>query len=140
MVTEDWRAAPKLLPYGSNKRPSDAQISIQIASEHARLVNIPKPRHRLGRSTDLERVKSTMEVLGRRCILCWMKGMVDGNDHLLGVCTKGPWASAVRNGELGLWRKGLQFPDGICFGCGCPQHVSRVHIEGVSDLLTNDFS
>jgi hypothetical protein len=110
--------------YPSSHPPPDSTIAIQIASQHARLV-YPGP-HLSSKpfSREICRIQSALDILAHRCIFCWVLQQDHArSDHLLKLCTFGPNIYTTHRDQWKSWRRRIQFPDGVCFGCGCPQHV-----------------
>jgi hypothetical protein len=123
---------PEFLSYDSNKQPSDSPLSIQIASKHSHLQYPTKEPSEVGRSSDVAKIKRTLDVLCQMCMLCWLKGIVGSRgDHLLTQCPDGPLGDPIE-----YWRSGLTFEVGTCFGCRCPQHVHEDCAKYVCKHLT----
>ncbi|KIM77587.1 hypothetical protein PILCRDRAFT_12000 [Piloderma croceum F 1598] len=71
--------------------PPASSIPIQIASTHSRILYpgphvTPKPF-----SSDIRRIRSTLDALAYQCILCWvLRKAAVHTDHLLQHCTRSP--------------------------------------------------
>ena len=114
--------APTFHPYPAILPPPSSDVAIQLASAHSRIV-IPIERVNLPHSTELRKIKSTLDKLAPSCILCWLTQTVPEYDHQLKDCPYGQTPFADRD-AWDLWKSSIILPEGNCYGCGCPQHVS----------------
>jgi hypothetical protein len=111
--------------------PPRATFEIQLASQHARLLYPPAPGAKLPRSEDVEAIKLALDNLGPSCIACWLHQTHPAHDHRLQECIYHPNPYTTHNAQWKLWRGSLKFPKtGVCYGCGCLQHVSLSPIVG----------
>lgn len=110
----------------STQPPPSTPFEIQFASQHARLVYPTIPRNKLARSEDLQAIKQALDDLGPSCIACWLHQIPFQHDHLLQDCVHCPNPYTTHTAQWKAWRASLKFPEGVCWGCGCLQHVCSI--------------
>lgn len=105
--------------------PPDSAIPIQIAATHARLMY---PLSRVAQrpfSAKISTIKLALDVLAHQCAFCWLlRKPIHSADHLLADCILCPNIYTTHRRPWLSWLSAIKFPEGYCWGCGCPQHVS----------------
>jgi hypothetical protein len=111
------------MPFLTAVPPSNSNVALQMASHHSQLVHPPAPPAALARSADMIRIKEFLETYSASCIACWLLQRNPDNDHQLKECTLCDNPFTTHQLEFQKWCGLLNFPQGTCFTCACPQHV-----------------
>jgi hypothetical protein len=118
--TRDNVQLPVFHSFHATQPPPHGDVKIQLASHHSSIV-YPPLHIELPHSNDLWKIKEALDKFASSCVACWVMKADPTHNYRFQEC-----AFFANNEQQWLdWYQSISFPQGWCYGCGCPQHVSE---------------